>query len=108
MAVEAIHLISLFGIEFPNGLRLNNMESGSIILIELLHLGNIVEAVIVIPELLDPAGSTAIFSRLEHEIGLDHVICCFGEEAFQNSFVDGREDVGSQQRLNILFFKTGW
>ena len=49
-----------------------------------------------------------ICSRLQHDIGLDNVICCFGEEAFQNSFVDGREDVGSQQRLNILFFKTGW
>ena len=108
MTIEAIHLISLFGIEVPYCFRLNDVESGSVLLIELLHLCNIVEAVVVIPEILDPTGSSAIFSRLEHEFGLNHMIRCFGEEAFQNSFVDGREDVGRQQRLNVLLFKTGW
>ena len=58
------------------------MESGSILLIELLHLCKIIEAIIVIAETLVPTGSAAIFCGPEHKIGLDHMVSHFVEEAF--------------------------
>lgn len=69
------------------------METGSILLIELLHLCDVVKAVIVVTEMLVPAGCASVFGCSEHEIGLDHMISHFGEKSFQDALVDGRKYV---------------
>ena len=105
--IEAIHLIRLLRIELPDCFRLDNMEARSIILIESLHLGDVVEAVIIVLEPLNPSGGTAIFRSFQHQLGLYHMICDFGEEAAQDDLMNGRENVCCQQRFNILLFKAG-
>ena len=77
MPVEAVHLIRLFGVELPDCFRLDNMEARSIILIESLHLGDVVEAVIIVVEALNPSGGTAVFRSFQHQLGLYHMICDF-------------------------------
>ena len=107
VTVEAIHLISLLCVELPNCFRLYDMESGSILLIELLHLCHVIEAVVVITEMLMPTRSASIFCGPEHEVSFDHMVSHFGVKAFQDALMNGREDVCGQQRLNFLLFKTG-
>ena len=83
------------------------MEACCILLIKILHLCNIVEAVIIVLEPLNPSGGTAIFRSFQHQLGLYHMICDFREETAQNNLVNGRENVCCQQRFNILLFKAG-
>ena len=105
--IEAIHLIRLLRIELPDCFRFYDMEACCILLIKALHLCNVVEAVIIVVEALNPSRGTAVFSRFQHQLGLYHMICDFREETAQNNLVNGRENVCCQQRFNILLFKAG-
>ena len=105
--IEAIHLIRLLRIELPDCFRFYDMEARCILLIKALNLCNVVEAVIIVVEALNPSGGTAVFSRFQHQLGLYHMICDFREETAQNDLVNGRENVCCQQRFNILLFKAG-
>ena len=88
MAIETVHLKSILRIELPYCLRFHDMKTGGVVLVELLHLCNEIEAVVVIAEMLNPAGSTAIFHCFQDQVGLDHLFCRFGEEAFQDDLMD--------------------
>ena len=105
--IEAIHLIRLLRIELPDCFRFYDMEACCILLIKVLHLCNIVETVIIVLEPLNPSGSAAVFRSFQHQLGLYHMICNFGEEAAQDDLMNGRENVCCQQRFNILLFKSG-
>ena len=107
MAIEAVHFKCLFRIELPDCLRLHDMKTGGVVLIELLHFRNEIEAVIVIGEMLDPAGSAAILHCFQDQVRLDHLFSRFREEAFQDNLVDRREDVTCQQCFNLLLVKAG-
>ena len=105
--IEAIHLIRLLCIELPDCFRFYDMEACCILLIKILHLCNIIKAVIIVLEPLNPSGSAAVFRSFQHQLGLYHMICDFREETAQNDLVNGRENVRRQQRFNILLFKSG-
>ena len=106
VAIETVHLIRLFCVEFPDCFRFYDMEARRILLIKALHLCNVVEAVIIVVEPLNPSGGAAVLRRFQHQLGLYHMICDFGEEAAQDDLMNGRENVRRQQRFNILFFKS--
>ena len=106
MAVKTVHHIAAAGIESPHLIRLNKMEAACVVLFKLLHLCNIEETVVVIAEVFEPAGSAAIVHSFQNERRFLHTVRRLGEKVLQDRLVNGRENVGCKQSLNILFVKT--
>ena len=106
VAIVGIHTVEITRIELPDFLRLNDMESAAVFLIEGLHLSDEEKAVKVIRKPLVPSGCPSVFTDLPNEIDFHNMVADLGKELFQDAFVDAREDVTHNQRFRLKFVKA--
>ena len=106
MSVICIHSVEFTRIELPDFLRLNDMESAAVFLIEALHPSDEEKAVKIIRKTLVPPGCPPVFTDLHDEIDLHYMVANLGIELFQDAFVDAREDITRNQRFRLKFVKA--
>ena len=106
MAIVGIHTVEITRIELPDFLRLDDMKSAAVFLIEALHLSDEEEAVKVIRKPLVPSGCPSVFTDLHDEIDLHNMVADLGKELFQDTLVDAREDVSCNQCFRLKFVKA--
>ena len=107
LTVIAVHLVTLLGIEFPDFLRLHNVEPARVFLVEVLHPGRMVEAFIVIRKHLIPAGGAAVLHRFQDQVVFYHLAGDLVIKPLQDALVDSGEDVACEQGFNLLLVKAG-
>ena len=106
MAIVGIHTVEITRIELPDFLRLDDMESAAVFLIEGLHLSDEEKAVNVIRKPLVPSGCPSVFTDLPNEIDFHNMVADLGKELFQDAFVDAREDISCDQRFGFKLVKA--
>ena len=107
LTVIAVHLVTLLGIEFPDFLRLHNVEPARVFLVEVLHPGRMVEALIVIRKHLIPAGGAAVLHRFQHQVSFHHLAGDLVIKPFQDTLMDSGEDIARKQGFDLLLVKAG-
>ena len=93
VAIVGIHAVKIACIELPDFLRLDDMKSAAVFLIEGLHLSDEEEAVKIIRKPLVPSGCPSVFTDFPNEIDLHNMVADLRKELFQDVLVDAREDV---------------
>ncbi len=87
MAIEAVHFKRFSIYKASYSLRFHNMKTCGVVLVKLLHFCNEIEAIIIVAEILYPAGSASVLHRFQYQVRLNHLLCRFGEESCKNNLV---------------------
>ena len=74
LPIEVIHLAVIAGVLFPELCIVSDMEAGNIGLIELLHLCDLQQTVVVITHALVPFERPALFYSGNNVIRLDDIL----------------------------------
>ena len=107
LTVITVHLVTLLGIEFPDFLRLHNVEPTRMILIKILHPCHMVEALIIIGKQLIPAGGAAVLHCFQHQVSFHHLAGYLVIKPFQDTLMDGGENIACEQGFDLLLVKAG-
>ena len=82
VAIVGIHAVEITRIELPDFLRLDDMESSAVFLIEALHLSDKEETVKIICKPFTPSGCPPVFTDLHDEIDLHYMVADLRVELF--------------------------
>ena len=107
LTVIAVHLVTLLGIEFPDFLRLHNVEPARVFLVEVLHPGHMVEALVVVRKHLIPAGGAAVLHRFQYQVSFYHLAGDLVIKPLQDALMDSGEDIARKQGFDLLLVKAG-
>ena len=100
LTVVGVHLIVISSIGFPNLMRLRQMESGGMVMEELLHIGNLQQALIVAAHCIVPSQSSTLFDNAADGIHIDDIVTDVLHQEFQHALVDAGEALGIHQILH--------
>ena len=106
LTVVGIHLIVIGSIGFPNLMRLRQMEAGSVVMEELLHIRNLQQALIVAAHCIIPSQSSTLFDNAADGIHIDDIVADILHQKLQHALVDAGEALGIHQILHRHLHKA--
>ena len=106
LTIVGIHLIVISSIGFPNLVRLRQMEAGSVVMEELLHIGNLQQTLIVAAHSIVPSQSSTLFDNATNSVHIDNIIADVLHQELQHTLVDAGEAFGIHQIFHCHLHKA--